>query len=96
MLMLEGAGRIAEQLHEAKRRVWGLAAQLRGLSGVWLPTAGQSMRPLRLPPRIEAGLAQEEPQYAPTSRPEMKQAERWRAFYAALMANPDARFDGAQ
>jgi hypothetical protein len=76
-------------------RTFGTAVQLRGLAELWLPTgADQTPRPVRLPPgagRVSA----EEPQHPPLMRPEAKQAAAWRSFHVALLADPEAAFEGA-
>jgi hypothetical protein len=93
--VLEEAQRIAARLDAAKRVVWRLEAQLRGLGDLWLPTGtDQAPRPVRLSPEVHAALFAQEPQYPPLHRPEIAQAAAWRAFHAALLVDPKATWGG--
>jgi hypothetical protein len=96
LVMIEDAERIAARLQSAKREVWDLAAQLRGLSELWLPDkTTQSLRPFPLSPSIVDTIGTQEPQYAFAARPEVKHTTTWRSFYTELVVNPEAKFDGA-
>jgi len=95
-VLFEEAGRIAVRLDAAKREVWQLAYQLRGLTQLFLPSGtDQTPRPVRLSPQVLAALELGEPQHPPLMRPEAKQAGAWRAFHTALLADPEAKFGGA-
>ena len=95
-VVVEEAGRIAPRLDAAKREVWQLTYQLRGLSELWLPIgADQTPRPVHLSPQVLAALLAEEPQYPPLMRPEAKQGAAWRSFHTALLADPEAKFEVA-
>jgi hypothetical protein len=95
-VLYEEAGRIAARLDAAKREVWQLAYQLRGLTQLFLPTGTDpTPRPVRLSPPVLAALELGEPQHPPLMRPEVRQAAAWRAFHSALLADPEATFGGA-
>jgi hypothetical protein len=93
-IVLEEAERVATYLDAARREVWRLATQLRGLGEVWLPTGkDQAPRPVRLSPPVLAVLNAQEPQYPPAMRPEIKQSAAWRAFHTALLTDPDKTWE---
>jgi hypothetical protein len=94
-VMLEEAERVATYLDAARREVWRLETQIRGLGELWLPTGkDQAPRPVRLSPQVLAALSAQEPQYPPLMRPEVKQAAAWRSFHTALLADPKVTWDG--
>ena len=95
-VMFDEATTIAARLQAVKREEWSLADQLRGLAALWLPsTNGHSVKPVQLPQQISDALAKQEPKYPHSVRPELGHTETWRAFYSALVANPEATIDGA-
>jgi hypothetical protein len=92
-VMMEEAERVATYLDAARREVWRLESQLRGLGELWLPTGkDQAPRPVRLPLPTLAALSAQEPQYPPAMRPEIKQAAAWRSFHTALLTEPTTRW----
>jgi hypothetical protein len=91
----EKAIHIAERLHAVKREEWALAARLRGLAELWLPTADRSIRPMRLSKRIAEALAAQEPQYPTALRPEAQYTVAWRASYTSLLVDTEAPLDRA-
>ena len=92
----EAEQRVTVYLDAARREVWRLESQLRGLGEVWLPTGeNQAPRPVRLSPKVHAALNAQEPQYPALMRPEIKQAAAWRAFHTALLTDPDATWEEA-
>jgi hypothetical protein len=96
LIVLQEAERVAARLDAAHREVWHLASQLHGLGQLFLPTgANRTPKPVQLSSKVQAALFAKEPQYAPSMRPELKQAAAWRAFHAALLADPEATFEGA-
>jgi hypothetical protein len=95
-IVLGEAERIASQLDAAKRETWDLSNKLRGFGRLWVPTGPeQTPKPVRLPPQVQAALDAQEPQHPPLMNPETKHAAAWRAYHAALLADPEATFGGA-
>jgi hypothetical protein len=93
-VMLQEAERVAGYLDAARREVWRLEHQLRGLGELWLPTGeNQAPRPVRLSRQVLDALSAQEPQYPGFQRPEAKQSAAWRAFHAALLTDPDATWE---
>jgi hypothetical protein len=94
-VLVQEASHIAERLHAVKHEEWALAAQLRGLAELWLPTADRSIRPMRLSKRIAEALAAQEPQYPSALRPEAQHTVAWRAFYISLLVDAEATLNHA-
>ena len=94
-IVLAEKERIAARLDATKKELWKDVQLLRGLSQSWFPTGqDQAPRPARLSPQMLAAIEVQEPQYAPLLRPEARYAAAWKAFYSALLADPEATFDG--
>jgi hypothetical protein len=94
-VVFEEAEVIAARLAAAKREMWDLASQLRGLAQIWLPNGtDQTLKPIQLPSQVLSSLTSEEPQTPPNQRPEAKQEAAWRSFHTALLADPEVTFEG--
>jgi hypothetical protein len=91
-IMLEEAEQVATYLIAARREVWRLEAQLRALGETWV-SGKEGPRPVRLSRKVLDALSAQEPQYPGFQRPEIKQAASWRAFYTALLTDPDATWE---
>jgi hypothetical protein len=91
-VMLEEAEQVVGYLIAARREVWRLEAQLNALGETWIP-GREGPRPVRLSRRLLDALSSAQPQYPPSMRPEIKQSAAWRAFHAALLADPDKKWE---
>jgi hypothetical protein len=93
-ILLAEAERVAARLEASKQQTWALANVLRGFTEVWVPTgADGAPRPVPRSPAVLAALNLQEPQCVPSMRPEAKQAAVWRAFYTALLTDPEKTWE---
>jgi hypothetical protein len=90
--MLEQAERDATFLVAARREVWRLEAKLNALGGTWI-SRREGPRAVRLSRTVLDALSEVEPQYPPSMRPEIKQSAAWRAFYTALLTDPEKTWE---
>jgi hypothetical protein len=94
LVLFEEAERIAARLEVAKREVWRLANQLRGLGRLWAPSgSNNSLRPVQLSPAVLTALVLDEPQHPPLMPPDAEDAARWRLFQDRLLTDPEVMFE---
>jgi hypothetical protein len=95
--LLAEVDRVAALLEASKQQTWALVNVLRGFTEVWVPTGADGKpRPVPVSRLVVAALDLQEPQCVPSMRPEAKQAAVWRAFYAALLTDPEKTWEEVQ
>ena len=95
--MLAEAERLARLLEASKQETWALVNVLRGFTEVWVLTGPDGRpRPVPVSRPVVAALDLREPQCVPSMRPEAKQAAVWRAFYTALLTDPEKTWEELQ
>ncbi len=94
-VLAEEAEQLAARLRDARRQVWQLTDQLHGLTPLWVFDLDGRQRAVRLPASVVETLANDQPpQLPPVSLPSPRTValERWRAYHAALLADPEATY----